>query len=207
MNKFIASCAFVLMFGLSSVSLAAGPTWNSLSASWVVSGDLESGSVSYDLEGFQFSATKSLDDMFFVRAVANNIGVKAGGTVTDVSTQQIGVGARFGVIPGMDLWGAINYDRMSFAGIVGTGLGLDVGARWQAMKELELGLTYKYSKNLDFDVGDGELTGYELNAVYDVTPKLGVMLTFSNYSVDINGGVGANYDYKNVIGLGARLAF
>jgi len=207
MNKIIASSAFVLMFGFSSVSLAAGPTWNSMSASWVVSGDLESGSISYDLEGFQFSGTKSLDDMFFVRAAANNIGVKVSGTVTDVSTQQIGVGARYGVVPGVDLWGAINYDRMNFAGIVGTGLGLDVGARWQAMQELELGLTYKYSKNLDFDVADGELTGYELNAVYDVSPKIGVMLTFSKYSVDIKAPVGASFDYKNVIGLGVRLAY
>lgn len=206
MNRIVAGGTAALMLGFSSIVLAQGPTWNYMSASWVVSGELEAGSTSEDLEGFQFEAVKSLGDMFFVRVAANNLGFDIGGGTADISNQQLGGGARFGVASGVDLWAAVNYDRFVLEGIVGTGFGLEAGVRWQVMKDLELGLTYKNSPNIDFNMGDGKLSGYQLSAVYNVSPMIGVMLTLSSNTIDLDG-VPSDIDIKNVVGLGVRLAY
>lgn len=206
MNRIVAGGAVALMFGFSTAVLAQGPTWNYMSASWVVSGELEAGSTSEDLEGFQLTATKSLGDMFFVRVAANNLGADIGFAVVDFSNQQLGGGARFGVASGVDLWAAVNYDRFALDGLVGRGFGLEAGVRWQVMKELELGLTYRNSPNVDFDLGDGKFSGYELSAVYNVTPMIGALLTISSNTFEIDGS-SSSIDTKNVVGLGVRLAY
>ena len=203
-NTIFIGGAVALMFGFSPVVLAQSPSWNYLSASWVVNGEVESGATSIDIEGFQFSATKNLGDMFFVRVAANNFGVDSAGTVTDLSDQQMGGGIRFGVAPGLDLWASVSYDRYDYTGAVGTGFGAEVGVRWQLMKEMELGLAYKNSPNLDFGTADAKFSGYELTAVYNMAPTVGIMLTASNRTFDAGA---SSLDYKNVVGLGVRLAY
>ncbi len=206
-RTFLAGSLSALLFGMSFPATALdAPSWDYASLAWVVSGDYEEDPASIDLNGYRLNIVKSLGNMAFVRAMTNAYDISSGGVDIDLSTQQVGVGARYpvgGAVP-LDIWGSVNYERIGFTGIVGTGFGIDLGVRSQVTSKLDLGLTLKVFGDIDFGVFDADYTGYELNATYAVQPDLAALLSLSNYELDEGSGKG---EFKNVIALGIRFNY
>jgi hypothetical protein len=205
----MASGVTALVLGLSAQAIAAdAPSWDYVSAELVASGDFKVDSEKEDINGYRLAVAKGFGDFAFVRAGANAYHADFSGLKFDFGTQYLGVGARY-MLPvgnmGIDLWGSLNYERVTIEGIVGTGPGIDLGARAQITPEFDLGLTWKIYGDVDFDVEDADYTGYELNAAYTVVPGVAITGSFSNYELDFGGGF--KLEYENVIGLGVRLNY
>ncbi|MFL6712114.1 MAG: hypothetical protein ACJ8LN_04170 [Sulfurifustis sp.] len=199
-----------LILGVSSTGMAASTSaWDYASLALIVNGEVKEGPTSEDLKGYQLDVVKSLGTMAFVRAATNAQHFDQSGLKSDLATQQVGVGARFPVATGampIELWGSLNYERVSVAGPVGTGPGIDVGIRSQVTPQLDLNLAFKVYGDLSFGSGnDADYTGYSLSAAYRFLPNLSGVLTFSDYKLEISGG--GQIDYDSIIGLGVRLHY
>jgi hypothetical protein len=205
----VASAVSALLLGMSAQAVMAdSPNWDYVSLEVVASGDFKEGSAKEDVDGYRLSVAKSFGDFMFARAGANAYHAELFGEKIDFGAQQLGVGARYplplGAI-GLDLWGSLNWERVTYAGFVGTGPGIDLGARAQITPEFDLGLTWKVYGDVDFDVEDADYTGYELNAAYTVIPGVAIVGSFSNYELDF--GSGFKFEYENVLGLGVRVNY
>lgn len=205
----VASGVTALVLGLSAQGVAAdAPSWDYVSAELVVSGDSKVDSDKEDIKGYRLAVAKGFGDFVFVRAGANAYHEEFSGLNLDIGTQFLGVGARY-TLPvgnmGIDLWGSVNYERVTIDGIVGTGPGIDLGARAQITPEFDLGLTWKAYGDVDFELEDADYTGYELSAAYTVIPGVAITGSFSNYELDFGGGF--KWEYENVFGLGVRLNY
>ncbi|HEY0633748.1 MAG TPA: hypothetical protein VGE00_00080 [Gammaproteobacteria bacterium] len=211
--KLLTGSLCALLLGAPTLALAAGPeAWDYLSLELVVTGDAEeSGFADEDLEGYRLEAAKGLGEFAIVRAASNNYLVEEVLNI-DVSTQQLGGGAHFPITTGnvtLDLWGTLNYERFSYAGMVGTGPGIDVGLRAHLSRELELAATIKLASDLDFEAGnDADYTGYTLSAAYRLLPALAIQGSFSNYELDADFfGESFKHEHSNVLGAGVRFYY
>jgi len=206
-RKILVGCAAAMLYASCSVAMAESPSWNYVSAAWVLGGDFKEDAIKEGLDGYQVSAVKSLGNMFFMNIGATNTHFDFGGIHNPFAKQQIGAGARFTVAKGIDLWGSLNYDRVEYyEGAIGNGFGIDIGVRALVTNALELGFTYKHSPSIDFDAVDAELTGYELSGVYNVSPKTGILLTYASHELKFDNFPQKD-EWDGVIGLGVRLAF
>lgn len=198
-----------LVMGISVPAFAADtPSWNYLSLELVASGDIEAPGLSEDINGYRLDATKGMGDYLFVRAATNTYHYEQV-TSFDFSTQQLGVGGHFPISAGfmtIDLWGAVNYERVSIEGVVGTGPGVEVGARAMLTPAFELSLSGKVLGDIDFDVIDADYTGYTLAAALNVTPSVAIQGSYNNYELEPEGG-GTTLDYSDIIGIGVRMTY
>ena len=208
-NKFTISGFVAVLLGVSGSVLAAGPSpWDSISVSLVLSGDLEAGA-SQDLSGYRFDFTQSLGDMAFVQGAANVYAADGPSADRDFSAHQIGVGARYPISAGailIDLWGTINYERVSLAGTAGKGPGIDVGVRAQPARQFDLNLALKIYGDMDFKSFEADFTGYEISAAYRINSELSLLLSYNDYELDPDGA-GGNFEWSGIISLGVRFHF
>ncbi|MCC5810448.1 MAG: hypothetical protein JJU06_08740 [Ectothiorhodospiraceae bacterium] len=204
---FVRALVVALLLCFASPLLAADKiSWNNLSLAWIATGDLEIGSSSRDLKGYRLAGTASLTDFIFVGAIVNSYHV-ADGSDFDMSTQQIGVGARYSLpnlpLP-LDVWTSLNYERLSEGGELATGPGVDLGVRALVYPALELALAVKPWSDLNFDSYDVEYTGYELSAAYSVIPSAALTLALGNHTSDEGT---YKIRYRNVVALGVRYQY
>lgn len=204
--------AAAMLLGLSAPGVAAEhPSWDYLSLEWVASGDIEVNTAKESLDGYRLEAAKALGEFAFVRAGSNAYTVDANGVDIDLGMQQLGLGFHYpmAVAAGsIDPWAAINYERVTMEGIVGTGAGIDIGVRGMLMPTLELAASGKVFGDLDFgDPGDADYTGYTISATFTVVPKVAIQGSFSNYELDFDDPGIPTFKYKDVIGLGVRLMY
>ena len=126
----------------------------------------------------------------------------------DFSAHRIGIGARFPISGGrspIELWGALNYERVVVEGSVGYGPGIDIGLRSQLTPQFDLDLAVKIFGDIDFDDFDADYTGYELTGAYKLRPDLSLLVSYGSYEVDLDGG--PSIDLDGMISVGLRLHF
>jgi len=207
MKRTLAGGAAALLMGMSAVAPAAGPSWDHATISWILAGEVERPGSEDDLEGYRFDFTKSLGRQFFVRAAADTREADSAPNV-DFSAHRIGIGARFPISGGrspIELWGALNYERVVVEGSVGYGPGIDIGLRSQLTPQFDLDLAVKIFGDIDFDDFDADYTGYELTGAYKLRPDLSLLVSYGSYEVDLDGG--PSIDLDGMISVGLRLHF
>lgn len=206
------TCLSAILATVSAPSLAANPpSWDYMSLEWVAAGDAEI-NTDYDMEGYRFTAAKSLSDNIFVQAQSNEYNVSANDRKYDSGVRQVGIGGHYPIASGattIDLWGSANYLRTTVEGLVGTGPSIDVGARTLISNNFEIGITGKVYGRVDFNVPDTEAdyTGYTVDASYFFRPDVAIRVSLNNYKVEIDRPSTDPIKYKNVVGIGVHFTY
>lgn len=203
----------LLLLGLGA-ALAAAPAaaqeagrYDYLEARYTLLGDVSNGG-SEDATGLGLEGAKSLDDMFFVRIATDLHDVDNGGDGdTAIDLFSIGPGVRVPLNTDMpvDLWGALNYERLSAGGRAATGFGLDAGITVMFNRTLRAGFSLKAATteagndDIDYEVWDIEVA-------YAVNERLEVVGSLVNGEFD-HEAPGGDFDFDNLVRIGVRMPF
>lgn len=211
-TQLITAASTSLLLTMSGPAASAeAPSWDYLSLEWVVAGDAETDGFEEDIDGFRWQAAKELGDFAMLRAGSGAYHIEESGSdiKQDLATEQFGLGAHYPVTQGpiaVDVWGSVNYERLSLVGLTGTGPGVDLGVRAMFSPAFEMGVTGKVHGDLDFGtvLDDADYTGYTVYGDFYVMPNMAIQASFNEYELDFGTDT---LDYSGIVGLGVRFNY
>jgi len=180
-----------------------------LEARYTLLGKVDYGSTDGDASGLGLEASRSLNDMMFVRLNADMYDVDINGQSTNAALDMFSAGPGIRVplntsIP-VELWGEFNYERLSVGGAAATGFGVDLGVRGQFSNRFTAGFALK-SANTEAGSRNYDYTTYELQAAYEINPRLDLTGSLVNGTIDRSGNA-SNIDLNNLVRIGLRMPF
>lgn len=210
-HSLVAAVAICALVAAPSTLAQTSISWNYLSASLLVSGELEANGTALDLEqGYGLDAALGIGDHAFFRTRIRNHDFEpdAGGD-PDIAldTQQWGVGVHVPfdtALGAISPWASLNYERVGFLGFVADGLGVDVGVRALILGLVEVGLGYK-TASVDGGVLDMSYDAWELSLSYNVISNIDILVAIGHVDLDID--FDDDVEIEDVIGLGLRVRF
>ncbi|MFZ5655284.1 MAG: TonB-dependent receptor [Pseudomonadota bacterium] len=185
-------------FCTAAVQAAENLNYSYLEAEYVFGDEVDAdvpGVQDLDVDGVRFKGSAALTDYLFVWGSHAGLDLELPGTgESSLDIQSLGVGVNYALLSGpnqLDAWGGVSYERIDPAGSQADGYGLSAGLRWKALDQLELNGTASYREYDDFDGflatagqdADGWI--YGVGAVYNVTPRVGLVANWEHWELDV----------------------
>jgi len=201
----------LMLAGLAATSAQAadaGP-YDYLAARYTLLGDYSRGNSDGDVTGLGLEGSKSINDTAFLHITSDMYDVDIDGSSSDAAIDLFSVGPgvhvplNTGSTP-VDLWGAVNYQRLGVLGAASSGLGLDIGVRARFSNRLEGSFTFT-TASTESGNRDIDLDRWVLGVAWAASPQFDVTGSLVNADFGIQNAQDIELD--NLIRVGVRFPF
>jgi len=180
-----------------------------LAARYALRGKADYGNPHGDVTGLGLEASRALGDQVFLRLNSDLYDVDLDGpgsrTALDRFTVGPGIGIPLNTRMPVELWGELDYARLSVGGTAADGFGAHVGLRAQFAERFSGGVTLQ-TANTDAGRRDFDYEAYTLDLAYQINPRVDLTVSLVNGTIKRNGNA-SDIDLDNVLQLGVRLPF